>query len=505
MSSPISLSKTQAAPPRLSQRDVNSLLISFYIVVGLAFLCIVISERFLHWFMIPLTLCGIAIGVDAVNWLRGRYSVFDPIGIIGLMGIYFFFITPLLIVAWNYQLLYLPPLDDFRPWLGYMGILNFLGLLVYRMSRKLFLPRIINKSKVVWRIDPKLFFSVLLYALVLTGVLQLVVYAQFGGIGGYISTYDEHATSGTEVFRGLGAIFTIAESFPILLMLGFVVHTRLTAIPRSWLYLSIILIIFLVIRTFFGGLRGSRSNTVWVLFWAIGVIHLWIRPVPKKLIFVGIILMVIFMYLLGFFKALGSNFGRVLENINSLSELEKETNRSFRGVMIGDLGRADVQAYLLYRLARPESDYEYAWGRTYLGGLANPIPSLIWPNKPVNKVKEGTEALRGKGKYDIPGLRVRNIYGLAGEAMLNFTPLAAPVAFVVLGFVVARVRSWLMSWDISDSRVLLAPFLVVICFLLLIYDLDNIMVYLAQYGFVSFLVIWISSRKQITSDNTAIR
>jgi hypothetical protein len=110
--------------------------------------------------------------------------------------------------------------------------------------------------------------------------------------------------------------------------------------------------------------------------------------------------------------------------------------------------------------------------------------------------------------YDVPGLRASNIYGLAGEAILNFTPLAAPIAFILLGLVVARVRYWLQSWDHLDSRMLLIPFLVIFAFLVLINDLDNNMIYIAQYGLISIFVIWIGSRKNVISnpneDNVAV-
>ena len=55
----------------------------------------------------------------------------------------------------------------------------------------------------------------------------------------------------------------------------------------------------------FGGLRGSRSQTVWSLFWATGIIHLWIRPLSKRFIAAGVCFLVAFMYLYGFYKGLG--------------------------------------------------------------------------------------------------------------------------------------------------------------------------------------------------------
>src|SRR5690606_36895410 len=104
-------------------KDASSLLIAFYLCAGTAlFFIIMSSEQFLHWFIVPVTVCGVIIGVVAIDWLRGRMDLMDPVGWVGLFGVHFFFLAPLLIVLWDYQMLYLPPMDDWRPWLGGMGL-----------------------------------------------------------------------------------------------------------------------------------------------------------------------------------------------------------------------------------------------------------------------------------------------------------------------------------------------------------------------------------------------
>jgi len=116
-------------------------------------------------------------------------------------------------------------------------------------------------------------------------------------------------------------------------------------------------------------LRGSRSNTIWGVFWAVGIIHFWVRPLSKRMVLAGVCLLVAFMYLYGFYKALGRDVLTVYEQ-GTLSELGEKLDRTFEGLVLGDLGRSDVQAFLLYRLSMPGRDYTYAWGRTYLGTLA---------------------------------------------------------------------------------------------------------------------------------------
>src|SRR5262245_3061212 len=55
-----------------------------------------------HWFVIPTFLCGVIIGHDMIDWFRGKLDPFDPIGLIGIFGFHWFFISPLMQVDRNY-------------------------------------------------------------------------------------------------------------------------------------------------------------------------------------------------------------------------------------------------------------------------------------------------------------------------------------------------------------------------------------------------------------------
>ena len=88
--------------------------------------------------------------------------------------------------------------------------------------------------------------------------------------------------------------------------------------------------------------------------------------------------LVLFMYLYGFYKDLGGEALTAFEE----GSLNEKSGRSFQGMLLGDLGRADVHAFLLHRLCKRDSDYRYAWGRTYLGSIALLVPASIWPDRP---------------------------------------------------------------------------------------------------------------------------
>lgn len=469
-------------------KRMPSLLIAVPICVLTLIGFILSSDRFSHWFIIPIGLCGILIGADAIDWVRGRLDIFDPVGIIGVLGVHFFFMAPLLHVSYDSWMKYIIPPPDWRPWLGYMAALNCVGLLIYRSVRDRKV-KANHRPRSTWQLHQQRFPFILSVALVITFVLQLFVYRQYGGLLGYISAYEERSGA----FTGMGWVFMISESFPIILFMGFALYVRKRTMV-SWWSLVIALCIFIVIQIFFGGLRGSRSNTIWAIFWAVGIIHYWIRPISKKIIYLGLPLLIGFMYLYGFYKNLGSEAFQIFQEFGRRVEFEERSGRTLTTALLGDLGRADVQAFILYRQMMQGSDYQYAYGRTYIGAIALLIPRSLWPARPLTKAKEGTEALYGANTFHAEFFKASNVYGLAGEAMLNFGFWIVPIVFAIWGIFVKMISNSLNMWEFYDTRYLLLPVLVNLCFIILTADFDNVVFFIIHKGWVPFLVVFFSSK-----------
>ena len=498
----MSAGSAQARTTGAPRRTASSLFLGLAGCALITALPVLLLPRFQHWFVIPVALCGALVSADAIDWLRGRFDVFDPAGVLGLFGVYFFFAAPLLHVYWErwistaYWLALVPPPPDWRPWLGWMAWLNVIGLLVYRYVRERYvragpLPRAAQRT--VWRLAPGRFGPVLLLAVGLTALAQVLVYLAFGGFGGFISAFEREAR---EAFAGLGWVFLFSESTPVLLLFGFAAAAAQRARKVPWLTVVLVLVAFFALRLIFGGLRGSRSNTIWVLFWGVGVIHLWVRPIPKRLIVAGIAFLLAFMYLYGFYKSVGRDALRALEGEEMRSVLVEETGRSFEAMLLGDLGRSDVQAFILYRERERDVGMVHAHGRSYAGALALLVPRALWPTRPPTKQKEGTELFYGQGSY-VPGRTyVSYVYGLAGEAMLNFGPWSVPVAFALLGVLVGTLHRRMRTYAPGDARQLMVPFLVNLCIVALVSDSDNVVFTLAKNGAVPFLVILLGSDRR---------
>jgi hypothetical protein len=454
------------------------------------------SAPMAHWFVVPVWLCGVLIGADAVDWFRARLSLFDPAGIIGLIGVHFFFLAPLLHVAWDWRMLYVEPPPDWRPWLGGMAVVNAAGLLLYRAAREKSRRRRPRAADTAGReLDTTRLLVAAACGMAVSLGLQLWVYAAHGGILGYVDAFTQSfgLPEAQSAFTGMGWIFMLSESFPILAMLAFAAVARRTRIGRTWVVILAVLIAYFALKLLFGGLRGSRSNTIWGLFWAVGIVHLWIRPLSRRFIVAGLCLLIAFMYLYGFYKGLGRDVVAVYEE-GTLGEAGQKLERTFEGMVLGDFARTDVQAFLLYRLSRPDRDYAYAWGRTYLGAAALLIPRRIWPERPPTKVLEGTEVQTGVGSYDEERWVSSRVYGLAGETMLNFGLFAVPVAYLVFGAVVGRLQRFHSRLRPGDTRRLAYPFILNVCFSVVLNDSDILLFMVVKDGLVPLSVLWLGSR-----------
>ena len=165
-------------------------------------------------------------------------------------------------------------------------------------------------------------------------------------------------------------------------------------------------------------------------------------------------------------------------------------------MLLVDLGRSDVQAYVLFKLENDIKDFDYAKGRTYIGAVSVWIPRWLLPNKPDTKLREGSEIQDGRG-YDGLESASSRVYGLAGESMLNFGPLAVPFAYAAFGLLVGWFRRAVDRLLPGDARFLLVPLGVCMCLEILIGDSDNAAFSLAKNGGLPFLMIIMSSTRKL--------
>ncbi len=486
------VSKLKREPFILKDRYLN-IFLSIYINSTIVIVFIILSDEFIHWFTIPVLMSGIIIGMDAIDWIRKKVDLFDPVGFIGLFGFHFFFLAPLLQIYWDFGMTYVDPPDDWRNWLGGMAIINSLGLIIYRKTRKFIFNKLATKKiKSYWKINTLKMLRISIPLLIIMFSTQVLIYARYGGIFGYITTFTEK----TDDFEGQGFLFLISESFPIILLFLIALLLRKSKHKKNILLIFSFLLIYFIIRIFFGGLRGSRSNILWAMIWAVGVIHLWLRPLSRKFIYFGIIILIVFALGYDVYKKAGSDVLKAIQHKGSLLEVSEKSGRGIDTVLLDDLSRTNVQAYVLYKLVAYPDSYQLALGRSYLGDISILIPKKIWPDRIPTKVKEGTDIIKGQGSYDKYDYISSRIYGLTGEFMLNFGYLFTPLTFIILGVYVALIRYLLYFLRPDDGRLLLYPFLVISCFLILVQDLDNFIFGLTKNFSLPFIIVFLSSVRE---------
>lgn len=477
-----------------SNAETKSFIISCFIISFTVIAFILSNERFSHWFILPVWLCGMIIGIDAVKWFRNKYDLFDPFGIMGVLGVHFFFLAPMLHVQWNLWMNEVAHPPDWRYWLGITALINLSGLLIYRFARNLVIPVKKQRTSTVWTLNEKVIFPVWITILSIAFAIQLFIYISAGGIANYI----ELSLHGSGEYTGYGIVFMFSESFPIVLFMGYIIlRARHMNHRITWTTIFLILAGFLILQIFFGGLRGSRSNTIWSIFWAVGMIHFYLKPITKKVFMVGLCFIFVFMYLYGFFKADGLNgIKAYFEGKDSRQEISMKYGRTASGLLLGDLGRSDVQAYIIYRMIDHKNDFQHALGYTYVGTSAMLIPTFIMPDKPPTKVKAGTEALHGKDTYIPKTFESSKVYGLLGETLINFGIIGVPFAFALFGLFVGMIKRLFTRWQKGDLRILLLPLLINWTFVILTSDTDNNLFFIVKSGFVPFAFIYFISKKK---------
>jgi hypothetical protein len=475
----------------LRQNIVISGAVCFFISLLLS----IASVNVLHWSLLPLILCGTLIGADAVAWFRNQVDIFDPKGLIGIVGFHFFFLSPLLQIMWNVPLL--GQVSDNRTWLGLMAIINSLGIVIYLWTSSLGFSGIPSSTGYFRLIDPGKASWILPLGIMIAFVAQLYVFIQVGGFQGMIQSHE--ATDGGVIYYKTGIPRMLGHALPMLVMLMLTqMRGTFNTNRPTFITFTVILVVMGILQFLITGFSGSRSSVIWGVFGIVGVYHYFWRRITPRQVLIGLIPLVLFMYVYGFYKSAGSKAFGLFTGEVSAETLTYKTQRSFSGLLIGDLSRADIQAFELYVLLNAPYEYDLRWGKTYFTSVVPFIPYWIWLNKPrQEKVLAGGDLIYGRGwaRSDISWRRSSRVYGLGGEAMLNFSWPVIPIMYGVWGFLVGRFRRSLLYRIPNDARFLLTALVSMLLVQILISDMDNIFAMILWHIAVPGLFIWFISTR----------
>ncbi len=471
---------------------------SNYALAGVAVLLIVgialtVNRRSDHWFLVPVGLCGVLAGADVVAWLRRQLDTFDPKAIIGIIWFHGTFLAPILHVSGQaHTPLFDTELWDWPHWFGIMALINVPGLVLYKLSQR-GVYRWTKSPSTVWGFNRARFFPTLFFAIVVSASAAAVVFFRFGAL-------HQESDVLLDVGKMAHASWLLMLGDPLTLLIVAGIVCMLSTRPRraSAVTVVVILVLLLLAQLSITGLRGSRSAVVYVLFIGTVLCHVRLRKVPVSWVLAGMIALGVPAYYYKYFKHYGTRGLEALQKTAYLQTLSHRAGITPVAFLLGDLSRAEVQAFLAYRLYYYGDDYELRWGKTYVMAGLTIIPRAIWPSKPSGmhgKVAAGTDLQQGEGSYHPRWRKSSRVYGLQGEAMLNFGFLGVPLAYIVFGAWMGWYRRKLAGLDPDDARMYLVPIVTMATFTACIGDADNTFFAFLKYGVLLACVILISSQR----------
>jgi hypothetical protein len=463
----------------------------YAIVAAISILIVSISVLFapavVHWFLVPVILCGILIGADGVAWFRGNMDTFDVKGLIGAYGYHFFFIAPLMYIVFKGELAFLDNPADWRPWLGKMALLNLVGLTLYKLIQN-WSQRGIKPYQKVWLIVPGRAAIVLGFALVAAFASQIFLFVIMGGFRGLAIAFTEETTS---LYR-MGSFRIMGSGLPILILIILTMFFRRPESQKtSWVEIILILSFLSGLHILSTGMSTDRGLIVTAIIWMGMIIHYFWRPISPLMIILMILPFIPLMWIYSFYKTIGMEAIKAIKS-DTVSSLSAETGRGLIGTLLGDASRVDIQPYLIYMQKNYPGSYDLRYGSTYLEAVYPIIPFWVWPGKPTNSGKTiaGTELLYGKGYYrqHDPFHRTNHAFGIAGEAILNFGMVGVPIAYAIMGFIVGRFRRYMRGIPPGDPRLFFLPYVIWFLVNLLLWDSDNYLAHFLMRGSFSVLV-----------------
>ena len=444
------------------------------------------SRSLLHWFVLPAVACGILSGIDIVRWLRGRLDLFDPKTLIACLAFHGFFLAPLLHVLWDtFGVGDLVLYGDSRPWLGAMSCLNAAGFLGYQLAHNWTMGST-KASPSRWEIRRKRFYPLFAIALACSAMGIGAFLWQLQGISGLIQAYEENQTA----FVGKGWLLVFAWPFAVLsfIVLVFAITDQRRK-HRHHLTAGMLLLSVAGISHFLLlGWYGSRVATVSALFWMAGILHYRFRRFPAVMMAIGVGCLLVFAYFYGFYKERGRPGFEVLR-APALWLHPAGYQRDVKYLLLDDLARVDSNALILHNLVKDQGDYQYRWGLTYAGALTILIPRYFWEDRPYFRLDAGTEALWGKFSRPVSN----RLYGLSGEALLNFGAFGVVPIFVLYGALLGWYRRKLHSWGSTDARLFLAPFFTSMFVEALVCDSDVLVFFAVTQGAMACFFVFAAS------------
>lgn len=455
--------------------------------------------------LVLVTVTGALVGSDAFDALRGRRDIFSPRSLVSVLMVNGFYIAPLLhVIAETYpQYIVLP--RDMPLALSNVAMLNLVAALLYFLALRVGASSTHVESMSREANDAPRSLRAISHAALVLGLLSLGVFLltvlQAGGPAGWLSTQFNYR----EDLASSGVLLSLSEPFPTLFMISALAKLKVSKLSQPKLGIAIAVLFVLVVGTTFvtSGLRGSRANLVWPLLSMLVLVHVAFFSLKKRWIVAIALTAIAFAGVYDVYKKTGTGGVSDLRQGTFATSAEYE-DLEFGplSLVLGDFSRTGVQAVILDRSV--VDDYSWGWGSTYLGGVLQFVPGVDAADIVPTKSVVATNVLYGEGAADVRDSLTTRIYGLQGEALLNFGPVG--FVLVLLPFAallrVADARFHAAQVRQRFGGIIIASFLTPALMLLFVSDLDNVVRYVTSKAMLPILVVpvaaYLLSRSQLS-------
>jgi len=492
---------------RTDNKPINGLLLnlSFFIIAVMVFIKSMDASINNVWVFIPITLLGTLFLYENLYTLNNRHNVFSALSLFLMFGFLFFFVVPLNQVIWDYWPS-IPLGTDMVHWAGVWSVLCVVGFFLFTLGYKLVkVTNSANSTNVFSSsINTKKMHKPFFIGLALCLLAQVIVLIKLGGISGYLNAYEMRLQGGVQSFnpyKGLGFLFTFSESFPNLLAIYIILLIKDAPWAKTYKVLFILIVFLFVTNMLFGGLRGSRSTTIWSMFWFLVLYQNNIKKLSLKMLAGLAFGFFIFMTTYSLFK-----FGGI-EGIQGIWDPEvkaevykhKHIADADKFALVRDSGRTDVQAYILKTYWHDE--YPMSYGRTLFAGILSFVPSFIIPNKPYTAVKEKTGIFRGDLSFSSTNYTTL-LAGGYGEFVINFGIIGGLSFFLLIGIAISYIDKFSSKLGKSSTYNLIAPVLVLLSIQFLMSDSNVISQFLFRFLTVPLMVLFFCPKLITSPANT---
>jgi hypothetical protein len=377
--------------------------------------------------------------------------------------------------------------SDWTPYANIVAGLYLVGIIIWLVVKDCLNRKRSNEKSLnrIWRI-PSYRIKYIYILLFISFVLQTYIYISLGGITGYIQIYSEGG------FSGYGFLFVFSEIFPLLLILLYFIKAKESAYFHKWSIIYLFLAALFFTCLYFGGLRGSRSNTLYTLVHAIFLIHLCFRKFSKTQLLVICALCYSFLYIGKIYKnTRGQIFTDKYYTISEGVESGKGKN-----AVVGNFSKYSFQVYLIYKYEKSDY-YTPKLGSTYVGDVLNFIP-FYEPENPIHKTAALSELLHGKD-HRVQERRSSYVGGLLGETIINFGWIFSPLIFILFTYVIHIIKSKCLALSFDDVRFFLIPLFINLSLIMFNSDLDNVLFFIIKRIIPFLLIISFLKREEIVN------